>query len=68
MMPAELTFDINDISDLVSLEIRGQMLDSLLLVAPGEHVSGATAVSCWVDHLGGFLLSVRQTNLAFRCV
>ena len=56
MMPAELTFDINDISDLVSLEIRGQMLDSLLLVAPGEHVPGATAVSCRVDHLGGSLL------------
>ena len=51
-----MTFDVDDISDLVGFEIRGQMLDTLLLVAPGEHVSGATTVSCGVDHLGAFLL------------
>ena len=57
----KLTFDVNDISDLVSFEIRGQMLDSLLLVAPGEHVPGSTAVSSWVDHLEVCLLSeIRQ--------
>ena len=53
---AQLTLDVNDISDLVGFEIRGQMLHSPLLVGPGEHVSGATAVSCGVDHLGAFLL------------
>ena len=64
-MAAKLTFDINDISDLVGFEIRGQMFYSLFLVAPREHVSGATAVSCGVDHLGAFLLSVRQDNLSY---
>ena len=55
-----MTFDVDDISDLVGFEIGGQMLDTLLLVAPREHVPGATAVSLGVGHLGGFLLSVRQ--------
>ena len=44
------------------------MLDTLLLVAPREHVSGATAVSLGVGHLGDFLLSVRQNKIKFQPV
>ena len=44
------------------------MLDTLLLVAPREHVSGTTAVSLGVGHLGDFLLSVRQNKIKFQPV
>merc|ERR1719438_733591 len=51
LLESTATFHINNISNLVELEISGQMLDTLLLVGSGEHVSGATTVSCWVRHL-----------------
>ena len=46
-----LTLNIDNVPNLVVLEVCGQMLDSALLVAAREHVSGAAAVSCWVHHL-----------------
>ena len=46
-----LTLDIHNVSNLVELEVGGQVLHSSLLVAPGEHVSGATAISLGVGHL-----------------
>ena len=52
-----ITFHVDDIPGLVVGEVGGQMLHSLLLVAPGEHVSGATTVSSWVAHLEVCLLS-----------
>ena len=51
------TFHVNDVPGLVVGEVGGQMLHSLLLVAPGEHVSGATTVSSGVAHLEVCLLS-----------
>lgn len=51
------TFHVNDVPGLVVSEVGGQMLHSLLLVAPGEHVSGATTVSSGVAHLEVCLLS-----------
>ena len=55
------TFDIDDVPGLVVGEVGGQVLHPLLLVAPGEHVPGSTAVSSWVDHLEVCLLSeIRQ--------
>ena len=52
-----ITFHVDDIPGLVVGEVSGQMLHSLLLVAPGEHVSGATTVSGRVAHLEVCLLS-----------
>ena len=51
------TFHVNDVPGLVVGEVGGQVLHSLLLVAPGEHVSGATTVSSGVAHLEVCLLS-----------
>ena len=51
------TFHVNDVPGLVVSEVGGQVLHSLLLVAPGEHVSGATTVSSGVAHLEVCLLS-----------
>ena len=45
------TFNVNNVSDLVELEVCGQMLNTLLLVATREHVPRATTVSLWVSHL-----------------
>ena len=54
---AIFTFHVNDVPGLVVGEVGGQVLHSLLLVAPGEHVSGATTVSSGVAHLEVCLLS-----------
>ena len=51
------TLDINNVSDLVELEVGGQMLHTSFLVASGEHVSGATTISLGVGHLGDGLTS-----------
>ena len=53
----DITFHIDDVPGLVVGKVGGQVLYSLLLVAPGEHVSGATTVSSWVAHLEVCLLS-----------
>ena len=59
------TFDIDDVPGLVVGEVGGQVLHSLLLVAPGEHVPGSTAVSSWVDHLEVCLLSEIRQKVSF---
>merc|ERR550517_2242730 len=64
LLESSAAFNIHDISDLVGLQVGGQMLNSTLLVASGEHVSGATAVSLGVSHLADCLLSLVEVNQA----
>ena len=50
-MQAEVpTLDVNNVSNLVHLEIGGEVLHARLLEATREHVSRAATVSSWVSH------------------
>ena len=44
------TLDVNNVSNLVHLEIGGEVLHARLLEATREHVSRAATVSSWVSH------------------
>ena len=44
------TLDVNNVSNLVHLEIGGEVLHPRLLEATREHVSRAATVSSWVSH------------------
>ena len=44
------TLDVNNVSNLVHLEIGGEVLNPRLLEATREHVSRAATVSSWVSH------------------
>ena len=43
--------DINDVSHSVSGQVGGQVLDTLALVGPREHVSGTAPVTLSIGHL-----------------
>ena len=51
LLEGTTALDINNVTNLVELEVSGQMLNTLLLVGSREHVPGATTVSCRVCHL-----------------
>ena len=50
LLEGAAALDVDNVSDLVGLEIGGQMLHSLLLVPPGEHVPGAATVTFRIRH------------------
>jgi len=52
LLEGTVTLDVNNVSHLVAGKVGGQVLDSLGLVLPREHVSGATAVTLGIRHLG----------------
>ena len=43
--------NVNNVSHLVTGQVGGQMLDSLALVGPREHVPSATPVTLGISHL-----------------
>ena len=44
------TLDVNNVTNLVHLEIGGEVLHTGLLEAAREHVSRSATVSSWVSH------------------
>lgn len=42
--------DVNDVSDLVGLQVSGQMLDTLLFVGAREHVASTATVTLRIRH------------------
>merc|ERR1719244_498727 len=52
LLEGSTSLDVDDVSNLVHLEVGGEVLHAGLLEAPGEHVAGPASVSCRVSHPG----------------
>lgn len=56
--------DVNDVSDLVGLQVGGQMLDTLLFVGAREHVASTATVTLRIRHCEA--LTESRTNLTIH--
>merc|ERR1719490_452569 len=50
LLESTTSLDVNNVTNLVHLEIGGEVLHPRLLEATREHVSRAATVSSWVSH------------------
>merc|ERR1719193_1935924 len=50
LLESTASLDVNNVSNLLHLEIGGEVLNPSLLEATREHVSRAATVSSWVSH------------------
>ena len=65
-MDGSISLDVDDVSDLVDLEERGNCRHSILAERAPEHVTSASAVSLGIRHLYIFVKFKNLTGKTFN--